>query len=75
MEWYEIDELRAFVNNPKLTAPQQQLASEFKHQLSEAIELEFMTPEQYEVLTANECSSNQEVAAKLKTIKAMVFDQ
>lgn len=73
MEWYEVDELSAFVNNLALSEDQRLLVSEFKQQLSEAIETEFITPEQFHELTANECESNQEVAAKLKAIKAEVF--
>lgn len=73
MEWYEVGELKNFVNSKNLTIQQQHLVIEFKKQLSQAIELESITPEQFEALTAEEWSSNFEVAARLKAIKAEIF--
>lgn len=64
MEWYEVGELRVFVNSQSLTIQQQQLVNEFRQQLSQAIELQSITPEQFKALTAEECSSNFEVAAR-----------
>lgn len=73
MEWYEVGELKDFVNSKNLTIQQQHLVIEFKQQLSQAIELESITPEQFKALTAEEYSSNLEVATRLRAIKMEVF--
>lgn len=75
VEWSELDDLKASVERPGLTPAQQRLAGDFERQLADAIDQAFITPVQYEGLTADECKTTQEVVARLKGIMKAVFER
>ncbi|MCB1956097.1 MAG: hypothetical protein KDG55_10490 [Rhodocyclaceae bacterium] len=75
VEWSELDDLKAFVERPGLTPAQQRLVGDFERQLADAIDRAFITPAQYEGLTADQCETTQVVVARLKGIMNAVFER
>jgi hypothetical protein len=73
MEWYETHELRAWNADANLMPERRKLVEDFRAQLADAIARAYITPEQFEAITADDCKSEMEVVARLRRIEAEIF--
>lgn len=73
MEWYEANELRAWNADVNLTPEKRKLVEDFRAQLADAIARAYITPEQFEAITADDCESETEVVARLRRIEGEIF--
>jgi hypothetical protein len=73
MESYETHELRSWHHDPQLKVKLRTLINTFRDQLADAIARRHITPQQFAILTADDCESNEEVVERLRKIEREVF--